>query len=105
MGDMGWIFSSETFERSSQKGRKRTGWREKKKICRSLCGPATEWKQASAIISFTGAVCLRTISVALGEEESADECSGLLSSGSRGRGAQCRSNFGGSGGGVRGKEG
>lgn len=53
----------------------------------TLCvtGPATKWQQASTIISFTGAVCLRTISVALGEEESADECSGLLSARSRGK--------------------
>lgn len=41
------------------------------------------------IISFTGAVCLRTISFALVEEESADECSCLLSVRSRAKGTYC----------------
>lgn len=50
-------------------------------------------QKASTIISFTGAVCLRTISFALGEEESADECSCLLSAQSRGSGGHCCNNF------------
>lgn len=68
------------------------GWAENP---RTLCvtGPGTKWQQSSTIISFTGAVCLRTISVALGEEESADECSSSLSVQSRGKEAQCCNNF------------
>lgn len=58
-----------------------------------ITGPATQQQKASTIISFTGAVCLRTISIALGEEESADECSCLLSAQSRGKGAHSCNNF------------
>lgn len=42
-------------------------------------GPVTQRQKAATIISFTEAVCLSTISVALGEGKSADECSCSLS--------------------------
>lgn len=56
-------------------------------------GPVTQRRKAATIISFTGAVCLSTISVALGEGKSADECSCSLSVQTRGTGAHCLYNF------------
>lgn len=80
-------------EREKSKGQEETGLGENPHSLLYVTGPATKRQKASAIISFTGVVCLRTISVALGEEESADECSCLLSEQSRGRGAHCWNNF------------
>lgn len=88
-----WIFPwLRVIDREVKNGQERTSWvRTPCTLC--IPGPATQRQTACTIISFTGAVCLRTISDALGEEESADECSCLLSVPSRGRGARRCNNF------------